>query len=427
MLSLRSIFFIFLHVCLSPIIYGLDVVSVEPAPGQEAHSAGSELRCVGKRISLAINFSEAPDAPGASTAASFHVYLRNTTTSAIYASPAPTISPSSTSTKKWIYSFNPIDDGPVDVAIAIGAASIASVSPTIQSSAFTYQFTTDFIPEASITATPNGASHILFSLTTFGFEPAENPVTPNDAKISVQNGYATSLLISGTSIPYDVQPFGYGSITFTAQPSYLTDKWGNTNDAASLTQPFNAPTGTTLQAPHVVSVVGISQENLVYRTGDTIFFNVVFDRNLYLASNPSKSLVFPTIRLNSTGSGTAAIADVISRSGPTLFCKYVVQAGHHSVALDVADANALTLASETALIGITSAPDFIADYTLPIAGASGSLSEKTLYSINVEPAKPSPEGVNGSNPSGNCGAGSGIAVVLSVTWLALFFFRRRID
>jgi len=50
--------------------------------------------------------------------------------------------------------------------------------------------------------------------------------------------------------------------------------------------------------------------------------------------------------------------------------------------------------------------------TVATPGATGSLSATTTYAINVDPPKPLPEDVSGASPPGNCGAGSGLAVVL---------------
>lgn len=398
----------------SCLVSAVDVVSIQPASDQEFHPLPGELRVVGRRISMLITFNQAPVTTDKTKIA---VTLRGVATDA--RTGTDTFEQIAGNPLAWKYSFTPLDDGQVDLKISAGLGTNAGGSSPLFA---TYPMTVDWIPVLTISDTPNGAT-ILFTTTVDGFEPGESPVSIYSEAIKVDNGRLSGNTIVGVSSFLDVTPFGYGTVTLELNPGFVVDKWGNQNPLTTKSRQFIPPVGTIGQAPRIVSVIGTSPDNRVYRTGDVIDFNIVFDRSILLTY--VAPLVLPTIKMNCTGNGPPADAQIINIIGSTLYCRLVVQAGHRSNALDVASATALVTASESALIGSATSPDFIADYTLPVAGARGSLSSTAAYSINVEAAKPLPQDITGTSSGGACGAGSGIALLLAVSLLGMSWCRRR--
>lgn len=400
----------------------LTVLSIGPAVGQESHPAGAETRYVGTRTSLLVTFSSLVTSTPDLT--KIDVFLRGTSTSAIGASEI--IEPVAGNQQQWKYSFQTFADGQVDVVFGAGAAT-TPIGTSL--TAFTYQMTADTIPLVGITEATNGATLLRFTTSNLGgFEPppAEPVPVANDSFASALNGSVSAGATSGSSVAYDVTPFGYGTITFTVKPGFVVDKWTNTNITSTSVGTFNAPSGTPGQAPHIVSINGVSPDNLVYHTGDTIDFDVVFDRAVVLKfSSPATLNSLPTLLMNCTGSGPLAVATPLTVTGSTIHYQFVVQAGNRNPFLDVASTAAMIPVDQTALVGANIVPDFIASYTLPSPGATHSLSANALYSINVEAAKPNPNDIAGASEPDKCAVGSGTGLLLSLAGLSLFGLRRR--
>ena len=129
--------------------------------------------------------------------------------------------------------------------------------------------------------------------------------------------------------------------------------------------------------------------------------------------------------INNRGTAASSYVDTGSaNNGSRLLFRYTVGAGHRSVGLDILGTDALTIPDQSALTGTGLPLDWLATTTLPTPGETGSLSASSLYSINVEPAKPIPSDITGADEP-SCGVGSGIGLLLGGGSLALLVGRRR--
>ena len=323
-----------------------------------------------------------------------------------------------TNQTQWLYTATPTKDGLVNLIIKQGAFGLG-----LPSADFSFALVLDRKPTVVIPSPGTSAGSLVFTSTiTDGLASTETPAF-NNSFLNINNGSLASTPVQvGNVNTVSITPFGYGSVTLTASPGYVSDQYGNVNVETISTGTFSPPVGTTFVAPKVVSVNGLSPGNKVYRTGEVISLSVTFDRAVSLAGTAG----IPYLRLNSTGSGSPAYAIYTGVSGNSVLFSYTITTGQASSILDVIDTTSLVLASQTALIGTTNLPDFLALTTMPAPGATNSLSKNITYAVNVDAPKPLPQDISGASAPGNCGAGSGIALVLGfMSCFTVTFFRRK--
>lgn len=325
---------------------------------------------------------------------------------------------------QWIYRATPLRDGPATLTIDPQLFGSAAVK--------TQALNLDTIPVLNLTSTVAGTITFTGSLNS-GVDritPEPTPLNKNLDLITIANGVLNpprpaNPSLSSTAVTILVDPLGIGPVVCTLPPGTVVDQWGNTNESTANTA--TVP-GTNLAgpAPTITSVVGLSPANLVYTTGQSINLGVNFSRAVTLL--PSVAIP-PFIKLNCTGSAaTPAIAvynPVLNTTPTQIVFTYTVQSGNSNPKLEVNSANSFTLADQTAVVGTGTAPDYLADTTLPSSGSNGSLSASFIYSINVPIAKPAPQTIEGASDPDKCAVGGGIGMFLSLGSLALFGLRRR--
>ena len=328
-----------------------------------------------------------------------------------------------TSQTQWLYTATPTKDGMATLIIKQGTFGVG-----LPSTDFSFALILDRRPTVVIPAPGASAGTLVFTSTiTDGLASSETPAF-NNSFLNISNGSLAGTPVQGISPNNNINtvtvtPFGYGNITLTASPGYVSDQYSNANVETVSTGTFSPPAGTTFVAPKVVSVDGLSPGNKVYRTGEVIDLAVTFDRAVSLAGTAG----IPYLKLNSTGSGSPAYAIYNGLSGNRVLFRYTITDGQAASILDLIDNSSLILVSQTALVGTANLPDFLALTTVPAPGATNSLSKSTTYAINVDPPKPLPQDIPGASPPGNCGAGSGVALLLGalLTSFVLTFFRRK--
>jgi len=322
-----------------------------------------------------------------------------------------------TSQTQWLYTATPTKDGVANVIIKQGTFGIG-----LPSTDFSFAVILDRKPTVVIPAPGTSAGTLVFTSTiTDGLASTETPAF-NNSFLNISNGsLASTPSQMGNVNTVSVTPFGYGLVTLTASPGYVSDQYSNVNIETVSTGTFSPPAGTTFGAPKVLSVNGLSPGNKVYRTGEVINLAVTFDRAVSLAGTTG----IPYLKLNSTGSGSPAYAIYTGVSGNNVLFSYTITAGQASSILDLIDTGSLVLASQTALIGTANLPDFLALTTVPAPGATNSLSKNITYAVNVDAPKPLPNDISGATPPGNCGSGSGVAVLVGLLSFAFMLSRRK--
>ncbi len=384
-------------------------ITISPASGQDFDTSGVSPRVHGSPIRLLLTLS----APATITPSITAIDVLDGTTSVVSDEFLTVVANSSNT--QWIYQATPLFDGTASLTIAATAFGTG-----LPSAILTQSLILDRDPVLSIPAPGTSGGNFLFVTTITSGLGAAAPAF-NNSFVSLTNGELVGTPVQSTNIQTaTVRPFGYGSVRYTALAGHVRDDFNNANAETTSVGTLNPPGGTTATAPKILRIRPISPSDQVYRTGDTLQFAVDFDRSVSKAGAGAN----PSIRLNSTGSGTTAFATTASPSGTTLVFSYTVLAGHRSTRLDAADTNSFTIASQTAMVGTATSPDFLANVTVPSPGAGNSLSGTALYSINVEASKPYPDEVEGADLD-SCGVGGGVGLLLASGSFALIALRRR--
>lgn len=344
-----------------------------------------------------------------------------TDTSVIQSGSATLTEVPGTNRVQWRYRATPTRDGDAKLVILPAVFDSALNATTNQN------IILDTAPVITFTSTEVSqivtfSATIVSGIDLVGPEPL--PLNKESSRIVATNGkFAVgSPSILANSLEVKVEAFGIGTISCTAQPGAVSDKWGNTNTTTTKSASISGtPSGGAV--PFVTSFIGLSPDNLVYHDGDTINLAVQFSRDVKI----SKALGIgdPFLTLNSTGSASGgAVANfnpTATTAGPAnqLVFTYIVAAGNKAPLLDVVSSNSFTLNSESGVVGTGAFPDALATTALPSPGSSTSLSKNFLYSINVEAAKPDPTGISGGSEPDKCAVGSGLGMMLSLGGLML--------
>ena len=392
-------------------------IAVSPANGQAFNATGP--RFSGSPINLVISLAAPSSIPvppsytsniGIFSSATFDNTFRVVSTESLALI-------AGTNQTQWLYTATPTKDGIANLIIKQGAFGVG-----LPSADFSFTLILDRRPTVVIPSPGTSGGSLVFTSTiTDGLAISETPAF-NNSFINISNGSLASTPVQvGNVNTVSVTPFGYGVVTLTASPGYVSDQYGNANLETISTGTFSPPVGTTFVAPKVVSVNGLSPGNKVYRTGEVISLSVTFDRAVSLAGTSG----IPYLRLNSTGGGSPAYAIYTGLSGNSVLFSYTITEGQASSILDLIDTSSLVLASQTALVGTANLPDFLALTTVPAPGAANSLSKNITYAINVDAPKPLPNDISGAEAPGNCGAGSGLAVFAGLLAAFITFFRRQ--
>ena len=389
----------------------LEVLTVTPGPNQSAFLTNQNLyRYIGNPVTVLVTFSEQLSNPP--DTAKIHVYRKGTATTFIETGAAITPSPNKIASQ-WLYTFKPLDDGDATIVFDEGAGTTGASQ---KSAAGSVNFVLDFLPKVSVTATTSPTQVQFTTLITQGFEDSENPVSVDFDKISVLNGFMLTS-VSSRSLINVVQPFGYGKITQILSKNLVTDKWGQTNDEERTSVDFPAP--STAQAmPKAIRVIGLTPDNNVIRTGETVELAIDYNRAVRVVGQN------PILNLNSSGNGPLAVAlfSGISSDNTQLRFSYTILNGQRASVLDVVS---LTFPAESAVVGANLPLDWIITGELPKGEDAGSLRQNFFYSVNVDASKPNPADIPGADKPSACGAGSGIALALGAGWLGVSLIRRR--
>ena len=397
-------------------------IAISPANGQAYSAAGPRFSGTPINVVIAL-VSPATIAVPPSNTANLGIFSGSTFDNTMRVVSTESIALiAGTSQTQWLYTATPTKDGIASLIIKQGTFGVG-----LPSADFSFALILDRRPTVVIPAPGTTAGGLVFTSTiTDGLASTETPAF-NNSFLNLSNGSLAGTPVQGispnnTTNTVTVTPFGYGNVTLTASPGYVSDQYNNVNVETVSIGTFSPPTGTTFVAPKVLSVDGLSPGNKVYRTGEVIDLAVTFDRAVSLAGTAG----IPYLKLNSTGSGSPAYAVYNGLSGTRVLFRYTITDGQAASILDLVDISSLILVSQTALIGTAYLPDFLAVTTVPAPGATNSLSKSTTYAINVDPPKPLPQDIPGALPPGNCGAGSGVALLLGLLLsFALTFFRRK--
>ena len=394
-------------------------ITITPASGQVYDPTGPRYH--GTPISLLITLASAATVtiPPSNTA-NIGIFTGTTFDNTARAVNSETIAlVAGTNQTTWLYRATPVFDGVTTMIIKTGTFGVG-----LPSSDFSYTLVLDRDPTISIPAPGTSGNDLVFTSTITSGVAASESFAFNNSFLAISNGVLNGAPVQASNVnTITVTPYGYGTVTLTAAAGYVSDQYNNLNAETISTGTFNAPGGTIFQAPHVVSVSGLSPGDLVYRTGQVINLAVTFDRAVMLAGTGG----IPYLRLNSTGSGSPAYAIYTGVSGNDVLFSYTITDGQAASILDLVDTTSLQLASQTALVGTAHSPDFLALITVPAPGSSSSLSGTTTYAINVDPPKPLPDDVTSANAPGKCGAGTGVAVLMGLLSFIACALRRRTE
>jgi hypothetical protein len=383
------------------------ILSATAANGQVSFPNENPPRFLGTTVNLLLTFSEAVATPDITK-----ISLTGTdpNTAAISAV-------TNSNGLLWVYSATVTTDGVSTLTIAAGCTSRLS-DATHPSLPFATTLVLDTVPVLSIPAPSVAGNVMTFIITLVSGRAATETSNPwNDSLVTVNNGAVTSETSTANTLTITVAPYGYGTVTLNALAGLASDAYGNVSAALSSSGILNGPGS----APYVLQVVGLSPDNMVYRTGDSLDIAVDFTNPIKIQGGN------PFLKLNSGSATNLALASYTgsANNGSRLIFHYVVGADHRSVALDVSGTDALIIPDQSALTGTGTPIDWLANTTLPAPGATGSLSANSFYSINVEAAKPNPSDIVGADQPKACGVGSGIGLLLGGGSLALLMGRRR--
>lgn len=247
---------------------------------------------------------------------------------------------------------------------------------------------------------------------TFTLTPSE-PVQALDlADLTVTGANAISVVGSGGTAPYHttwavrVTPTATDSMSLAVKANAAFDAAGN----ASL-----ATAATTFPAVPHVTLVDAQNADGSYGAGLRLRIRVTFTEPVTVTGTPVLALAMdagPRNAAYSGGTGTTV-----------LLFDYSIVDGDAASDLDYTGITALALAGGT----LADADGHPADATLPVPGADGSLADSSNLVITAGgptgPAKPDAGDLPDGSSDG-CGAGSGIAILLSLGWLTAGFRRR---
>lgn len=327
------------------------------------------------------------------------------------------VSPSGGFASQWLAGIQPAGEGLLTLQVPARAAQTASAEDNLLSNSLSVRYDTP--PALTITAPVITATQITFRITFDEAWSVANAglVTVSGAAINSQG------VITGPPSSYDVvvTPWGDGKVRLTVGAGAFTDLDGTAdgNVAGGRDQDFGSlPDGTEAA---VSRVRFISPTDTSYDTGEAVDLEVVFSRPVTV-EGPSGSE--PVLLLNSQGSNASAPrASFVSASGSALRFRYTVANGNYTPALDYTSTAALVIGSQGAIVGDD---DFLAKIDLAAPGSGNSLRGSGAVGVNFTPPKPPVSDVSGPDTTDECGAGSGIGLLLAAgAGLLLASTRRR--
>ena len=328
------------------------------------------------------------------------------------------VSPSSGFASRWLATVLPSAQGTVTLRVPPGVAENAASEDNLLSNTLPILYDA---PLALIYEVPTSSA----TQATFRIRFNEPWTTANASLVSVAGAQIDSQgqVGSGASATYDilVTKHGNGILRLSVDAGAFTDLDGvaSGNAAGGFNFVIGPPSGgteATVSRTRITSAIDTS-----YDTGETVDLEVVFSRPVTIAGPPGSE---PVLLLNSRGSNSSAPrASYVSATGSVMRFSYTVAGGNYTPALDYTGTTALVIGSQGAIVGDDG---YLARTVLPSPGSRSSLRGSGTVGVNFTPPKPPVSDVSGPDTTDECGAGSGIGLLLAAgAGLLLAFTRSR--